>query len=903
MKLNKILALLLCFALVMASFPAFAETDEIKWICKRSIRINDSTGNLWYPEVPEGYEDYFTDWGGLNDEVPDWWGHSLHIGQTNCWLGYSVPVPDTGVYELFVVAGTYENYPATITTEVNGVTAASAVVDTCDWEPNVKVSLGYLPLNEGYNDIKLTVEQGGGGAIAIKSYSLKKVAAPSISGFKAEGKSFIDGDTVKRGTDSISIECTNPFNEESTKDAQFVILGEDSQTINVNAKSDSNTVVLSFLKTLSYGKGYTLTVSGLKDAYGYVLDDFSVNFTASGEEGDEGVSEAVITDAPDLQNSTVITVKGIIKNSLGDGIEGRKATLEIKAPDKSVITTLDTVSGEGGTVEFSYQLPDDADAGLYSISLDCEYAQEAATDTVRYISENLKIQILGEIEKAADWEAVENIFSSYSQELGIDLSELDAETDEESGEVKKYGISDKSKFYARFAKQKFDKIEDFADAYNLNFAVEVFLQNTSAEDRKAILNDSETAGNLDFDFGIIENLTEENKEKFWTDSSSVTREKADTKEEIIEELEKIANKYFLEQNGKENMTVFADDVAAYIGQQAAFEIECAETADLCGYEITVAPSNGKVENIGFETVNSGETKEIILKDSSATIKVENLKKSAYESLGTLTFDTEATGEISFVLSGKVKYKTAEFEYVMYADIEPCTFKLTVKENTSHAGPSYSSGSFGGGGGSSSKKENQTVVEPEKPQTQPDEKEYKFSDLSNVSWAENSIYELLEKGVISKSDNNKFRPHDNVTRAEFIKMLVITLGVYDENATSDFSDVTKTDWYAKYVASAQKNGLILGSGNNMFNPQGAITRQDICVILNRVMDKMGYKEEIYEAVFKDDADIAEYAKNAVYRLYDFKIIKGMGDGIFAPQNSATRAMTAKMLVEFLKGVEA
>ena len=162
--------------------------------------------------------------------------------------------------------------------------------------------------------------------------------------------------------------------------------------------------------------------------------------------------------------------------------------------------------------------------------------------------------------------------------------------------------------------------------------------------------------------------------------------------------------------------------------------------------------------------------------------------------------------------------------------------------------------------------------------------------------------LYRLGIISDSETRQFRPNDPVSRAEFVKMLVEALGIHDKTMKSDFSDVATGTWYYSYVASAEARELITGDENGCFHPDGDITRQDICVILSRVMDQMGYASEEYTAVFVDDVEIAEYAKNAVYRLYDFKVINGVGNGLFMPRNTATRAMIAKMLEGFLKGVE-
>lgn len=909
MKFNKILALLLCFALVLAAFPALAQTEEIKWVCKKSTRVNESTGDLWYPEIPQGYGDYFTGWGSISDDAADWWGHALHIGHTNCWLSYTVPVQTAGIYELFVTAGTYENFPATILTEVNGVATTSTVIDTCDWEPNVKVSLGYIPLNEGDNDIKISIEQKSGGALALQYFLLEPVPLPIVTDVIA-GSESLAGSIIRRGTDNIRIVCTNPFDIETAKDAEILLTDTDSNEIPVKITADKNEFVLSLMKTLFYEKDYTLTVTGLKDAYGYTLEDMQIPFTTSGENVDIGEDSAIIISAPDLQNTTVITVEGQVKNSLGDGIAGRMASLEIKAPDGTDVITLETVSLADGKVNFSYELPENAVAGKYKVILKSEYSDTSDESEVRYISEGLKLQILGEIKETDSASGVEGILSLYSQELGIDLTQLDKKTDEESGEIVQYGLTDKSFFYGRFIGKEFEKLEDFNSSYKTNLALELFLQNGDAKARADILSDEEYSQSLGIDITRMGYLNAENKALFKNDLALVKRSSADTIEKLVYVYNDLTNKYFLIQNSKGNIILSAKDVTVYVGQQAEIKLDCGNVEDLLGYSLEIKYTDNTAEKINLEadcTANPVRTSDA----ASVKFVVEKLKKSEYQSLGTVTCETDSEGEIEFTISGLAFYQIEGFPYVLYAEIESADVKVTVNKNSSSSSPSHSStpglsGGGGGGGGSSSSKtskgEQSKPLDEEKP-VEVENVKREFTDLEEVSWAKESIDYLYAKGIIAESADGKFRPNDAVTRAEFIKMLVMIMGIYDDTSVCTFSDVSKESWYSAYVASAQKNGMIQGNEKNLFNPDAEITRQDICVILSRIMDKLGYEDRAYEPHFADDGAISEYAKNAVYRLYEFKVINGVGNNIFAPLNSATRAMSAKMLVQFLKGVEA
>lgn len=173
---------------------------------------------------------------------------------------------------------------------------------------------------------------------------------------------------------------------------------------------------------------------------------------------------------------------------------------------------------------------------------------------------------------------------------------------------------------------------------------------------------------------------------------------------------------------------------------------------------------------------------------------------------------------------------------------------------------------------------------------------RFKDLNGYSWAEEYIDALAEKGIISGTSQDTFAPGNNVKREEFVKVIVNLFGYDTTNATCNFTDVKTTDWHYKYVAAATKAGIINGVGDNKFGTGSNITRQDICVILYRVLNDKGYtvnETKTGSMNFTDLNEISDYAKDAVEKLYKAEIINGMDDKHFAPKNFATRAQMAKL----------
>ena len=170
----------------------------------------------------------------------------------------------------------------------------------------------------------------------------------------------------------------------------------------------------------------------------------------------------------------------------------------------------------------------------------------------------------------------------------------------------------------------------------------------------------------------------------------------------------------------------------------------------------------------------------------------------------------------------------------------------------------------------------------------------FTDISSVPWAYEAITALVNKGVIHGMADGVFAPNDNVTRAQFFKMVSLCFNIRSEGE-SDFDYALEDSWYKEYIINLANAGIIEGVANGDFAPDSYITRQDIAVILVRLIKKYGYEIPTIEekTVFSDETEIADYAKEAMYLLNGYGIL--MGDNNKAmPQNNATRAQAAALI---------
>lgn len=175
----------------------------------------------------------------------------------------------------------------------------------------------------------------------------------------------------------------------------------------------------------------------------------------------------------------------------------------------------------------------------------------------------------------------------------------------------------------------------------------------------------------------------------------------------------------------------------------------------------------------------------------------------------------------------------------------------------------------------------------------------FSDVNG--WEKEYVYYLAERKILNGKEDGQFKPADNITRAEFVKILAAVSGDDVTKYTgSSFSDVNAASWYAPYVEWAYKNGIVKGS-NGMFKPSANITRQDMAVMIENFSKYVKKTVPSMEAAksFADDSRIASYAKDAVASLQKAGIISGDVNGKFLPQSSATRAQAAKMITVYMQ----
>ncbi len=173
---------------------------------------------------------------------------------------------------------------------------------------------------------------------------------------------------------------------------------------------------------------------------------------------------------------------------------------------------------------------------------------------------------------------------------------------------------------------------------------------------------------------------------------------------------------------------------------------------------------------------------------------------------------------------------------------------------------------------------------------------RYTDVDASFWGMEAIESLSKIGVINGNGDGTFLPDKNVTREEFVKMVVIAFNLPEAENVS-FADVKDGAWYQDYISRAVAAGIIQGYDDNRFGVGDVIKREDMAVILYRAAKDILPKLTTWNPV--GDAKLAsEYATTALGVLFNAKVMVGDGKNV-DPKGMSSRAMAAQVLYNTLK----
>ncbi|TCZ76825.1 hypothetical protein E0485_12640 [Paenibacillus albiflavus] len=170
----------------------------------------------------------------------------------------------------------------------------------------------------------------------------------------------------------------------------------------------------------------------------------------------------------------------------------------------------------------------------------------------------------------------------------------------------------------------------------------------------------------------------------------------------------------------------------------------------------------------------------------------------------------------------------------------------------------------------------------------------YTDTSS-HWANRQIKIGRKLDLITGYADDTFKPNQNITRGDFVIMLTRVFDIQPTtNRNTVFKDITNNA--AKDAIITLNNlGIIGGYEDQTFRPDRQITRAEVVVILNKLVNV----SQIPKSTNSKFTDISKHwAAESIKNIADIGLLSGRGDGTFAPSDNTTRAEAVFLLLRTL-----
>ena len=171
----------------------------------------------------------------------------------------------------------------------------------------------------------------------------------------------------------------------------------------------------------------------------------------------------------------------------------------------------------------------------------------------------------------------------------------------------------------------------------------------------------------------------------------------------------------------------------------------------------------------------------------------------------------------------------------------------------------------------------------------------FSDVAADAWYTDAVAYVRDNGLMGGTSDTTFEPEGTMTRSMLSATLYRLAGSPAVTGEDAFSDTEEGVWYTDAVLWASQQGLVGGYGNGLFGTNDPVTREQIAVLLWRYAGSPAAESGID---FADESAISDYAAQAVDWARASGVVSGAEGDRFLPQNNATRAQVAAILRNYL-----
>ena len=171
----------------------------------------------------------------------------------------------------------------------------------------------------------------------------------------------------------------------------------------------------------------------------------------------------------------------------------------------------------------------------------------------------------------------------------------------------------------------------------------------------------------------------------------------------------------------------------------------------------------------------------------------------------------------------------------------------------------------------------------------------FVDVKASDYYYDAVLWAAQNGITSGTDAEHFSPNQPCTRAQIVTFLWRAAGSPVVNYAMNMSDVPEGSYYAEAVRWALSEGITTGTGDGKFSLDMTCTRAQSVTFLFRAIGKLVDNKAEFSDVPTDS-----YYANAVAWAVENGVTNGIGNGLFGPDNSCTRAQIVTFLYRAYQG---
>lgn len=786
---------------------------------------------------------------------------------------YEVNIPKTGTWCMSVSAYPYKGAgegDSDVRLYENNELLASIAVEGGSAENFITYAATQkFELTEGWHTFSFGTPDGYG--CYVDFFTLEYVGNTlEVYAAYADDVLLANDTEVGCGCDTLRIYLTGSPAADSVS-AETVQLFCDGTAVPLYAHAENKTIFIQLRQSLEAGKTYTPVLNGVESAFNsQIITETMPSFLAI----DSQTGKASVSADNPVVDYNGVTICGTMYSSQSVGIKGRLVTLTLTAPDGAVISDCAAAySGENGSYTLQYRFSASDAVGTYRAVISGDFVETPCEQSFLYITQSTEEDILSAMELTSVISDVRRTLLQYADILSLSvLTDLDM-------------LSDEDVFLEYFIGGRFENVQKLCEFYHRTLVMERLNQTRNAVITESILSDMANAQAVGLDSDEI-SLAVKNRESLFAELAALPAIR--DVETFAATYQNIIRKWVAQEYGKNPTDIILTDYSVYYGSGISIPLTfSAAVTHLCSADLKLECDESLLETIELQ-VTDGFAATYETEGNILTIHflAETLAESV-TSLGTIVLTAGSVGDYEIHLCGTLVYDE-DLACKLYSDLRPTDGKCNVTVKSTGGGGS-SSGGASSSGGSNIKSSASGMISTGIKES------FSFTDLANVSWAQESINALLKNGILSESESGQFEPMRSVTREEFVKMIVCAMKLDLVYETVHFTDCEENAWYLPYVATACRYGIVFGRDNGCFGIGEQITREDMAVILYRTLNRLGVSAAT-TAEYDDDSHISDYAREAVYTVKHLGLMSGTGDNRFEPMSTATRAMAAKVVYE-------